>query len=153
MAYPSVEGLSVVRGNDWLCGGDELLDASERRDRVDAIDPLFGVGTVPIRPDAEVGEIARVISALLTVLVMVSVELRFGVYDDRFECEDDSIDIVEERRERSLDMKRMDSCSEMGDGPGKGGSGATGGREGGGLANALSWRESAELSPFGVGGK
>jgi hypothetical protein len=40
----------------------------------------------------------------------------------------------------------------MGDGPGKGGSGATGGREGGGLENELSGRESAELDPFGGGG-
>ena len=45
----------------------------------------------------------------------------------------------------------------MGDGPGRGGSGATGGRDGGGLLvkNALSGRadDAAELGPFADGGK
>jgi len=36
----------------------------------------------------------------------------------------------------------------MGDGPGRGGSGATGGNDGGGLEKELSGRESAELGPL-----
>jgi hypothetical protein len=36
----------------------------------------------------------------------------------------------------------------MGDGPGKGGSGATGGNDGGGLEKELSGRESGELGPL-----
>jgi len=44
------------------------------------------------------------------------------------------MDSFEERRERLLlDMMRMDSCSEMGEGPGWVGVVQMGGREGGGL--------------------
>jgi hypothetical protein len=46
-------------------------------------------------------------------------------------------------------MMRIDSWSDMGDGPGNGGSGATGGNDGGGLEKELSGRESGELRPLG----
>ena len=85
------------------------------------------------------------------LVLTVSVELRLGaqdVSDKRI----DWMDIFEERRERLLDMMSADSCSEMGDGPGKGGKGATGGREGGGLTNVLIWRERVELGGLAGGG-
>ena len=43
------------------------------------------------------------------------------------------VDIREPRRERAAALKWTRSCSERGDGPGMGGSGRVGGRDGGGL--------------------
>jgi hypothetical protein len=46
----------------------------------------------------------------------------------------DAMDILEERRERLVvERKRSVSCSEIGEGPGTGGRGKDGGRDGGGF--------------------
>ena len=49
---------------------------------------------------------------------------------------DDAIDSLDARRERAAEINMRVSCSVMGEGPGTGGRGVDGGREGGGLMPA-----------------
>lgn len=144
MAYPIVEGFSANggRGRPGLCDNRDPVGEYTCRERVDAIDPLG-----PMEPSvlAVVGGDTRLFAPPLTLLVKVSVESRLDTYDEWIDCDDDSIDIVdnfEERRERLLDKIRIDSWSDMDDGPGRGGRGALGGRDGGGLKYGLSGGES-----------
>jgi hypothetical protein len=150
MAYPIVDGFSANggRGHTGLCDDRDPVGECECSERPEVTDPLS--------PNvlAVVGSDTGLFAPPLALLMRVSVESRFDTYEEGSECVGDSADIVdtfEERRERLLDMIRIDSWSDIGDGPGSGGRGALGGRDGGGLKYAPSGGES--IKPFGVEGK
>ena len=86
-----------------------------RSDRIDAAEPKReDVGDSGVLP--------------LAILAIVAVESRFEYRETV-----DAIDILDKRRERSAEMNIIVSCSEIGDGPGTGGSGLEGGSDRGGL--------------------
>jgi hypothetical protein len=98
---------------------ERKLDARDdvvRNDRTDAAEPK--------RED--VGD--NGVALLLAMLVTVAVESRFEYLDAA-----DASDILESRRDRSAEMNIMVSCSDIGEGPGTGGSGLDGGSDNGGL--------------------
>lgn len=157
MAYPMVEGFSVNGGREYteLCDDKDPVGEYECNERVEAIDPLRPI--VPNVLAVEGGEIKLFAPLLIALTIRGSIaESRLDMYEEteRIDCAEDSNDIFEERRERLLDIIRTDSWSEIGDGPGKGGRGTEGGRDGGGLKYGLSGDESIEPNPdFAAGGK
>lgn len=97
-----------------------MEEASDRNDRVDADEPIL----------EDVGDNGGALP--LATLANVAVESRFE-YIDAVEPSD----ILDARRERSAEMNNNASCSDIGDGPGTGGSGEGGGNDRGGFGVVL----------------
>lgn len=95
----------------------EPLDGKERKDRVESPGVML--------TDGERGGGPPLV--LLAKLATVAVESRLS------KLLEDARESLDARRERAAEMNMRVSCSEIGDGPGIGGNGVEGGREGGRL--------------------
>ena len=107
--------------NLLLEGEIELLEGHDRKERVDESSGAYPDG-------GECGAAPPSTLDVLRTLAIVAIESRCE-YDDAEELTDN----FDARRDRAAEINMRVSCSEIGEGPGTGGSGADGGRDGGGL--------------------
>lgn len=140
MVYPIVDDLSVNGTRGTACELEDPFEEKEWTERMeDVVDPLR-----PFAPPLTGGDMMQP-----PLGIPASVEVRGDADDKEVRVLEESADELDERV--LCDIIRMDSWSDIREGPGTGGRGAVGGREGGGLRYCCALGSAFELGVVALG--